>query len=268
MIETRTVNGAPEYYDGNTHETIWRAAPLAFYDDFLRHKDFSLSRAMAGVEDWIGSAGDEELHESAFDQYATDGLPWDVTETDGEHVTLVPSIEGKARLGITTGNATQICALHWGDNCILNRAGLVWEARVALATLPTADSATGEDTVAVWGVASEHNATLGSIITGAWFYYDSGSGLRMQADDNTTATPPKQTTPQTTLVADVWHVYRIELSGSEAIFKYDGAEVGRLTFAPTANLQPYFRLSKTLSTGNESAGAMLIDYCKAWSSRP
>lgn len=261
-IATRYIDGAPEYYDTNTSETVWRASSLAFADDFHRHKDYQISRDRLDAQEYL-EPGQDEVNEKLFDYYGT-GLPWDTVETMSDAVELVQTREAYAKVGVNDGDVTQLAVLYWGDSLILSAGkDLVIEARVKLATLPTGEG--GEQAIAYIGLASEHNATADSITTSAWFRLNGSGEVWLEADDTTTDNGPTQS--GVTVTATEWHIYRMAFHGTNCEFSIDGVEVGNMTFAPTELLQPYFRAEKTKATANTAVARMHVDYFKAWASR-
>jgi hypothetical protein len=261
-IAQRTIDGAPEWYDTDTFETLDRVSSLKFADDFHRHKDANISRDRMDAKETL-EPGQEESNDKLFDWYPS-GMPWDTVETMGDAVELVQTREAYAKLGVNAGDVTQLSVLYWGDSLILDPGNdLVFEARAQLSVLPTGEG--GELAEAYIGLASKHNSTVSSIQTSAWFKCSGSGEVVLESDDNTTVSGPTQV--GVSLTAGVWRIFRIAIHGTSATYSVDGVEVGTQTLAALEDLQPYFRVSKTRTTANTDSATMLVDYVKVWASR-
>jgi hypothetical protein len=261
-IAQRTIDGAPEWYDTNSQETLLRVAALSFADDFIRHNGAVISRAQLDTQEAVGGA---DMSEPLWDNYPNvAALPWDTIDDTGQLVTLLGSPRGEVQLGVNAENQAQVNVLYFGDSLLLRPGNdLVWETRVKLTVPPTGEG--GELTTALWGLASAHNTTADSIRTSAWFLCSGSGEIWLEADDNSTDSGPTQS--GISMTADVYRIFRIAVHGTTVTFSVDGAVVGTMTLAAVENVQPYFRVSKTVTTANTTAATMVVNYFKAWAGR-
>ena len=192
---------------------------------------------------------------------------WSTVETD---INLAPenvadATNGVVQLTLDSDDIAQVACLYFGDTeQFLIGQGLVFEARVALAVLPTTGT---EEVEAAWGLAGEHNADLDTVDVKAWFRSESPTetALLWESDDATTA--DEDNDAGITLVAGTYHVYKIDASDTSAVqFYVDGAFVGEADMsdldATLAKVQPYFQLSKAKSAANTGVATMYIDYVR------
>lgn len=238
---SKFANGRQVFFDGGNGETLLPMYQVAVNDDFLG-----------------------EAYNTAF---------WGTTETD---INTAPAlvddaVNGIIQLTLDTDDIAQIAALHFGDNLCLSMAqGLVFEARLAFHVLPT----TGTETVqAVFGLAGAHNATLDSIATNAWFRVESSAQTALLWETDNGDTDDDDNDASTVLVADTYHIYRIDCTDTSAVkFYVDDVLVGTSDMSTTlsaaeAKVQPYFNVSKAKSVANTGIGTMYIDYVKVFQNR-
>lgn len=248
----KRLHGNEVIYDGYEH--IIAFSQLFFGDDFLGYK---LNKFVTAEQT---------------------GAWWGSTEVKTGGTVTVAVLEdtpnGVASVAIDNTDEAQVAALHCGDNlCLSLKQGLMFEARVTFHVLPT----TGTETVqSVFGLASAHNNTLDSIATNAWFRVESAAqtALLWETDDGNTDDDDNAVSG-VTLVADTYHIYRIDCTNlaTGILFYVDNALVGtsgdmltNLTDAE-AKVQPYFNVSKAKSAANTGTGTMYVDYVRVWQNR-
>lgn len=234
-------SGKQVFYDGSNGETILPMYPVVVNDDFVG-----------------------EAYNTTF---------WGTTETNlNAGIGLVDdSVNGTLQLTLDSDDNAEVAALHFTDNlCLSMLQGLVFETRLTFAVLPT----TGTETVqAAFGLASAHNTTLDSIATNAWFRVESAAQTALLWETDNGDTDDDDNDASTTLVANTYHVYRIDCTSVSAVkFYVDETLVGTSDMSTTlsaaeAKVQPYFNLSKAVSANNTGTGTMYIDYVKLFQSR-
>lgn len=234
-------NGKQVFYDGSTGETIHPMYAVVAKDDFLG-----------------------EAYNTTF---------WGTTETNlNTAIGLVDDeVNGVLQLTLDSDDNAEVAALHFSDNLCLNMAqGLVFETRLAFHVLPTTGT---EHVQAVFGLASAHNTTLDSIATNAWFRVESTAQTALLWETDNGDTDDNDNDAGTVLVADTYHIYRIDCTNTAAVkFYVDDTLVGTSDMSTTlsaaeAKVQPYFNLSKAVSANNTGTGTMYIDYVKVFQNR-
>lgn len=249
MIHSKWVGGNLVFYKGLEH--INPVAPVVFGDDFL---GFKLNKYVAAEQA---------------------GAVWGTTETNLNTAINVLEDEpnGVAAIILDADDNAEVGALYFGDNlCFSMKFGLVWEARLCFHVLPT----TGTETVqAAFGLASAHNTTLDSVATNAWFRVESAAqtALLWETDDGNT--DDDDNAAGVTLVADTYHIYRIDCRDlvNGVKFYVDNELVGQSADFLTnltdseAEVQPYFNCSKAVAANNTGTGTMYIDYVRMWQNR-
>jgi hypothetical protein len=231
-------------YENSTKETVWKASPLVFYDDFIH--------AYTAIPAYTA---------------AESGMAWSkrTAETGGTPtVVCTAGVNGLMELTIDNTEETQDALLYMTDRLLFNfRYGMIFEARVRLYTLPT----TGVS--AVWGVAGAYAADPDNVTYNCWFRAVASGAILVEMDDN--ATDTDDTATGITALATDWKIYKIDASNYSSVkFYIDGVPVASsTTFAWAATegnsvLQPYFCLYKGATTG---VANMQIDYVKIWNSR-
>jgi hypothetical protein len=228
------------FYDGSTFETLYGSAPVVFSDEFL------------GAFTALPAAGSPES-----------GCAWVVKDTgDAVQSILADTAPGLAQLAVNATSQKQEAGLYMNDNRKFDlAAGVVWEARVKLETLPTGLAEMQ------WGMAGDY-AEGGENITYSAMFDADGSGVVNAWTNSTTANVAASVA---TVTATEWHTYRIDFTDLTSVkFYIDGEQVGGdTTFvwdATGANavLQPYFYVYKASGNG---VGTMQIDYVRIWSNR-
>ncbi|MFA5715290.1 MAG: hypothetical protein WC998_06100, partial [Candidatus Paceibacterota bacterium] len=118
-----------------------------------------------------------------------------------------------------------------------------------------------------------HNTTLDSIATNAWFRVVSTAQTALLWETDNGDTDDDDNDASTVLVAETYHVYRIDCTSTSAVkFYVDDVLVGTSDMSTTlsaseAKVQPYFNVSKAKSSANTGTGTMYIDYVKIFQSR-
>lgn len=249
----------PEWRVASDYETIRRESAVQFYDDF-EGPDFA-----------IPAAGSQES-----------GCMWVKKIVGAGPPTLAKVADmagGVIACTLTADDQKQDAALYWNDQLTLplNTAavsgavgcGLIFEARVRLAVLPT--TATAVTARAIWGLAGAWADNAVSATRAIFSCEGGGDGLiKASTDDNTTDSG--LITTATSVTAAQWATYRIDLTDPTSIkFYIDGTRVASgTTFsmigAPTASvvLQPYVSVMKTNKAG---VATLYVDYVRVWHDR-
>ena len=248
--KARWLSGNLEYFKGL--ETLLPISPVVFADDFL------------GAMFRKNIAGEN-----------TTAL-WKTVETD---INLAPALvanepNGVIQLTLDVDDITQQAVVYFGDQLPFSlKYGLIWEARLRLAVLPTAGG--GENSRAVFGLASATNGTLDSIATNAWFRVESAAqtALLWETDDGNA--DDDDNAAGIVMAAATWNIFRIDcrdlINGVK--FYVDGVLVGTSADFLTnltdgeALVQPYFCMQKTKAAANTAVGTMYLDYCRIWQNR-
>lgn len=243
-------SGKLSFYDG--YETVKPFSPCVFEDDFLGAK---FQKAIAGENTTA---------------------PWTTVETD---INLAPALvantmNGIVQLTLDVDDITQQAAVYFGDQlCLSMKNGLIWEARINLEVLPTAGG--GENSRAVFGLASATNGTLDSIATNAWFRVESAANTTLLWETDDGNTDDDDNDAATVLAAQTYHIYQIDCRSllTGILFYVDGVLVGtsgdmntNLT-AGEALVQPYFCMQKTKAAANTAVGTLYLDYVRIWQNR-
>jgi len=247
---TRYLSGNAEIYKGS--ETVKPLAPVVFEDDFLGAK-FQKIIAAENTTAW-----------------------WDTVATDINLAPLLVANEpnGVIQLTLDSDDITQQAAVYFGDQLPFSmKYGLIWEARVRLAVLPTAGG--GENSRAVFGLASATNAVHDNIATNAWFRVESAANTALLWETDDGDADDDDNAAGITMAAATWNIFRIDcrdlINGVK--FYVDGVLVGTSADFLTnltdseAKVQPYFSMGKTKVGANTAVGTMYIDYVRCWMNR-
>lgn len=233
--------GRQAFWDGSTFETLKAMYPVEFYDDFI------------GADVVIPASGSVESG-VAWSKKIVGAAPPTVAKTaDG--------VNGMVDLTLTSASQKQDAALHMNDELMFSIAqGAIFEARLALSTLPT-DVAIAS--FGLWGAWAD-----GGSAYRVGFEVPAGGVVTCESDDNATDTAAASSV---TLVAGEYHVFRIDCTLQSAIkFYIDGDLVcSSTTFANAASAsnskaQPHVGLYKASGTG---VGTISLDYVKVWQNR-
>lgn len=247
--KSRWIGGKLCFYDGL--ETVKPVSPILFYDDFV---GAYLSKYVANENTTA---------------------PWKTVETNlNTGIALVANeVNGVAGIILDSDDNAEVGCLHFGDQlCFSMKQGLIFETRLAFNVLPL----TGTETVqAVFGLASAHNTTPDSVATNAWFRVESAANTALLWETDDGNTDDDDNDASTVLVADTYHIYRIDCRDLANGIKFlvDGTVVGtsgdmntNLT-SSEAKVQPYFCMSKAKAAANTGTGTMYVDYVRVWQNR-
>lgn len=233
--------GRQVFYDASSYETIKAMFPVEFYDDFI------------GADVVIPASGSVESG-CKWSKKIVGAAPPTVAKTaDG--------VNGFVLLSLTADDQKQDAALHMNDELMFSIAhGAIFEARLALTTLPTLDAVAS---FGLWGAWGD-----GGSAYRVGFEVPAGGVVTCESDDNATDTAAASTV---TLVAGEYHIFRIDCTAQGAIrFFIDGVQVcSTTTFANAASaanskVQPHIGLYKASGAG---LGVLSLDYVKVWQNR-
>ena len=233
---SRYNNQVLEFYDDSSFEYVNPLAPIVLYDDFL-YRTLNVTDRWRAID--VSSAGDTTP----------------LVVADGAN--------GVARMPLDATSEAQESGLDWNDQrfFILNQ-GLIWEARVALSTLPTLLA------MAVWGLAGDKNAVANTVAESIWFRANGDGVILVESDD--TVNEQNSISTGTTLTAGTYAIFRIDCTTITDIkFFINGARVASgttFTMAQVAGLklQPYFAIQKASGAG---LGVLDVDYVRVWQKR-
>lgn len=241
--KARWLGGILEHYESTTQERVQRYAPVQFYDDFL------------GADTVIPAAASAES-----------GCKW-VKKIVGAAPPTVAKVAdaagGVVACTLTSASQKQNADLLMDDQREFDVSkGLVFEARVKVAVLPTLVAE------AVWGLAGDWADGPDAITYSAFFTADGSGAIVCEVDDNAT---DQSAASGVTVLATDWKTYRIEfLDVTDVRFYIDGAHVATgTTFAYAATganaiLQPYLACYKASGAG---VGTLQVDYVRIWQNR-
>lgn len=228
-------------YDSSTKETVFAAAPVQFYDDFL------------GAGTVIPAAGSPES-----------GVAWCQKIVGAAPPVLAPVADGaggQLSAALTSASQKQEATLYMNDQRNFDVSkGLIFETRVRLSVLPSASGVQ-----AVWGISDDW-------IDGpdnASYYLEFGAtanGAVLARKKDGVATT--STATGVTLLATDWAIFKIDATDTTAVkFSINGALVHTASFGATganAVLQPKLEVYKPSGTG---VATMLADYVRIASNR-
>jgi hypothetical protein len=233
--------GHQVFYDQSSFETLQGMFPVQFYDDFI------------GADVVIPASGSVESG-CKWSKKIVGAAPPTVAKTaDG--------VNGFVLCSLTADDQKQDAALHMNDELMFSIAqGAIFEARLALTTIPTLDAIAS---FGLWGAWGD-----GGSAYRVGFEVPAGGVVTCESDDNATDTAAASTE---TLVAGEYHVFRIDCTAQSAIrFFIDGEQVcSTTTFANAASaanskVQPHIGLYKASGAG---LGVMSIDYVRVFQNR-
>ena len=233
--------GRLAFHDAASFETLDAAFPIKFYDDFI------------GADVVIPASGSVESG-VAWSKKLVGAAPPTVAKTgDG--------VNGLVALTLTADDQKQDAAIHMNDELMFSIAqGAIFEARLALTTLPTLLAVAS---FGLWGAWAD-----GGSAYRVGFEVPAGGVVTCESDDNATDT---SAATDITLVAGEYHVFRIDCTAQSAIrFFIDGVQVASTTtFANAASAsnskaQPHIGLYKASGAG---LGVISLDYVKVWQNR-
>lgn len=230
-------NNLLHFFDSTTFETVRPVAPVLFEDDFL------------------GAALDTHK--------------WTAIDALGATEAIATGENGVCALTLTNAVEVQKAGLYCADmlGIVLDHKP-IFEARLRFTTVP----AEATKMTAVVGLASADAADIDNITHSAWFRWDGDTvGLITCETDEGTAHETSKVTTGLTIVVNVWHIFKIDMSDPTSVkFYYDGVRVcAGTTFNmhtdATQGFQPYIRLDKAADAGD--LGVMEVDYVRVWSAR-
>jgi len=234
-------SGFPMVYEKSTFESLVGMFPVVFYDDFI------------GADVVIPASGSVES-----------GCKWSKKIVGAAPPTVAKTADGVNGMvlnSLTSADQKQDAALHMNDELMFSIAqGAIFETRLALTTLPTLN---GVASFGLWGAWAD-----GGSAYRVGFEVPAGGVVTCESDDNSTDTAAASST---TLVAGVYHIFRIDCTTQSDIkFYIDGARVcSSTTFANAASAanskcQPHLGLYKASGAG---LGVMSIDYVRIFQNR-
>lgn len=231
---SRYNNGVLEFFDSETHERVARLAHVAFHEEFLE-RSFNATN-LWGLRDTAG----------------------------GAEAVVADGASGIMALALDATNEAQLAGIDFADHrpFILNQ-GLIWEARVKLAVLPTGA------VVAAMGLCGDHNAAVDTVAESVWFRADGNGAITVENDD--TAHETSKVATGITLTTSDWAVLRIECTTiTDVLFYINGNQVASgTTFnmgeVAGLKLQPVFRIGKEGAA--TSVGTLHVDYVRVWQRR-
>lgn len=240
-VRGRSRNGMIEYFEPQQqYERVGNIASVSFYDDFY-------GKAINTVQTW-----------TAIDVSAA-GLTTPVLIADS----ATAGGNGIVSLPLDATSEAQEAGLTWGDQRTLNLAMTpVCEWILAAHTLPTLLS------IAVWGLAGDKNAVADTVAESIWFRMDGAGAVTVETDD--TVNEKTKVATGITLVADVYHTFRIDCTTPTAILFYiDGVQVAASTTfnmnqVPLLKLQPYIAIQKASGAG---LGELYVDAVRCFQRR-
>jgi len=233
--------GFPVVYEKDTTESLVPMFPIVFCDDFL------------GADVVIPATGSVES-----------GCKWSKKIVGAAPPTLAKTadgVNGMVLASLTATSQKQDAALHMNDELMFSIAqGAIFEARLALTTLPTLLAVAS---FGLWGAWAD-----GGSVYRVGFEVPAGGIVTCESDDNSTDTAAASST---TLVAGTYYIFRIDCTTQTDIkFYINGVRVCSTTTyanaASTANskMQPHLGLYKA---SGEGLGVMSIDYVKVFQGR-
>lgn len=243
--KAKYIGGVQTLFDSSSFETVSKASPIQYRDDFLSPGKLVIPAA--------GSA-----------ESGADWVKKIVGAAPPTVAGVANAVGGQIACTLTSASQKQDAVLYWGDQKGLDiTKGLVFEARIQLSVLP---SAAGVQ--AYVGVASDWIDGIDNNTCYAQFCATANGALLVRSFDGTTT---KSVASGVTLLTTDWAILRIDATDiTDVKFYVNGAQVsagGLVNFAATgtlAVLQPFMGLYKPSGAG---VGTLLIDSVKAWQNR-
>lgn len=234
--------GALVYTSDNTtsQEVVFPVAPIVVSDDFLGGNVAFTADSSEVVTFWAKRTVSGAGSPATVAKYA-----------DGTN--------GYVSCALTSAEEVQEAALYFDDQrTFAIGQGLVFEARVRLAVLPTA---TSEIFVGFWG-----DTASGGSNYRVNFHWTASGLIYCEMDDNST---DSDVTSGVTVVANQWVILTIDATDDDDVkFYINGNRVcSSTTFdyaAATTNVQPYMGCYKPANAG---LGTLNVDYVRIFSNR-
>lgn len=235
-------SGKQVFYDNSTYEILQAMYPISFYDDFI------------GADVVIPASGAVES-----------GCKWSkkIVQTGGTPTVAktADGVNGLIACALDSTSEKQDAALHMNDELMFSIAqGAIFEARLALTTLPTLN---GVASFGLWGAWGD-----GGSAYRVGFEVPAGGLCACESDDNATDTSASS---GQTLVAGTYYIFRIDCTTQTNIkFFIDGVRVASgTTFnnaasAANSKCQPHVGMYKASGAG---LGVISCDYVKIWQDR-
>lgn len=249
-------------------------------------EDNILPRVMFNTKDgWKGQAIDDPdnwVH--YFDDFlgadivggtTATNLQWKLLDVAGGTEVIVTGSNtypnGMMSLNLSASDEVQQAGMTWNNNlCIPKSKSPIFECRAALHTLLTTGTETSKLFIGLGtaGVTTATTVTDYSTMTQLVGFSATSTDniIQVESDDNTTDTAPVASS--TTMVADVFHTFRFDLTNTaDARFYIDNARVGSSTtfdFSATSTqgLQPVILVEKNKTAANTATGALYVDWVK------
>lgn len=238
MLQAETRGGVGRYFDpAKNYEMLESWQGVSFKDDFL------------GSDIVIPASGSPES-----------GCFWTKKIVGAAPPTVAgvaSETNGVVACTFTADSQAQTALLHTNDQLTFDPGqGLIFEARIKLAVLPTLVAE------AVIGIATTYGVP-DTIATSAFFTADGSGELFCESDNNTTDT---SATSGITLTTADWAILRIDCIDEDDIkFYINGAGVATgSTFKTAGKAQPFIGLYKASGAG---LGTLYVDYVKIWQNR-
>jgi hypothetical protein len=233
--------GAQGFYDDSTKEILLLQKPLMVNDDFV------------GADVVIPASGSVES-----------GVVWSKKIVGAAPPTVAKTadgVNGFVLLSLTADSQKQDAALHMNDETMLSIAqGAVFQARLALTTLPTGN---GIASFGLWGAWAD-----GGSAYRVGFEVPAGGVVTCESDDNATDTAAAT---NVTMVAGTYYNFVIDCTNQADIKFYINGErvAGSTTFnnaasAANSKVQPHLGLYKASGVG---VGVMSVDCVQVWQNR-
>lgn len=224
------------FYDGTTYETVRPVAPIYLFDDFLG--------TVVNTDYWT-----EVETANATKAIAASLLTYTCTNTDQIQDAGIYGKQDKP----------------WNID-----KGFIFEARLAVTVLPTVT------TEVLIGVQNDDFLSNSNLVANAdevaahsFFVLDgavgTGSTLVIYSDD--TGADNNAVATGITVVAGVYHVYRIDFTDSASVkFYYDGVQLApattfKMNTVAALTVQPLVMALKKAGAG---LGAIVVDYIRLW----
>lgn len=242
-VTSKWENGNLIFWKRGTGESVLPVAPVVFHEDFL---------GMDFLDNENGSVGIWETVEVSLNTAI--GVKADAAN-------------GILSMILDADSNAEDAVLYWGDQRGIDVSkAAIFEARVALAVLPTAS------VTVVFGMVDDHHLDKDTVASSAWFRLQGTNGDRVLVETDDTTNNNDDVDTGLDIVAAAYHYYRIDFGDlSDVRFYIDGDRVGAGTTFDMSNLsaaeavmQPYFSLDKGSGT---PVGTMDVDYVRIWSNR-
>jgi hypothetical protein len=236
--KAKYTGGVLGYYESASLETVLPVGPVVFKDDFLG-KAYDTTNIWTALD--TSSAGD-----------TTPALVADAPN-------------GVLSCMLDATSEAQLSGIYWGDQRTLTlNQGLVFEARIKLAVLPTTGS------IVCVGLMGDHNGTADTVAESIWFRWDGATGGLITVETDDTSNETSKVTTGVTLTNADWAILRVDCNSITGLLWYvNGVNVAASTTFDMSTvaalaLQPVVRINKASGT---SVGTIYVDYVRCWQKR-